>query len=257
MSELDKASTFPKGLSLGNVLGIWNFTGDPSSLGFDAPQGSVLFTTDSKIWQKSGALATDWTDRTSGIAAHKDTHKSGGTDAFVAADLLEAHIKRILESGDPQVLTVGAIADGQVLTRVGNAIVGANSEDVGPDTDVQDVAPTVGASTTSQVYVDMPGAAITTAVGVIRKYLVVFTGTAFVDKANKTINIRLLIDGVVDADSERQIDAPNSNALITIATSHGGHIDPGVVVKMQWAVTGGASPAVTLGQGTLNAIGVQ
>ncbi len=58
-------------------------------------------------------------------AAHKDTHKSGEADAFTSADLIEAQVRRILESGG-QVLTVGAIADGQVAQRSGTNLIGAN-----------------------------------------------------------------------------------------------------------------------------------
>lgn len=59
------------------------------------------------------------------VATHKDTHKSGGADAFASTDLLEAHIKRILESGG-QILTVGAIGDGEYLVRSGTGIAGAS-----------------------------------------------------------------------------------------------------------------------------------
>ncbi len=55
---------------------------------------------------------------------HKDTHKSGGSDAFLAADLLEAIVKRIRESGGATLL-VGAVADGQFLQRSGTTLIGA------------------------------------------------------------------------------------------------------------------------------------
>jgi hypothetical protein len=127
----------------------------------------------------------------------------------------------------------------------------------GQSVDVQDATPVEASQTTSSIYVDLPGASFTTAAGATRHYLVVFTATASVDKANKSINVRLVIGGVVDADSERQIDAPNSNALITIATTHAGTIAPGTEIKVQWSVTGGGGPAVTLGQGTLDGLGVE
>ena len=57
-------------------------------------------------------------------SAHKSTHVSGGSDAFAAADLLEAVVKRLRESGGPTDLTVGAIADGEFLKRSGATIVG-------------------------------------------------------------------------------------------------------------------------------------
>lgn len=55
---------------------------------------------------------------------HKDTHKSGGSDAFTAADLLEAVVKRIRESGGSVDLTMGAVADGQYIRRSGTTIIG-------------------------------------------------------------------------------------------------------------------------------------
>jgi hypothetical protein len=61
---------------------------------------------------------------TGGVAAHKDTHKSGGTDAFTSTDLLEAVVKRLRESSGPTDLTLGAVADGALLQRSGSAIVG-------------------------------------------------------------------------------------------------------------------------------------
>lgn len=58
------------------------------------------------------------------LPTHKDRHKSGGTDAFASTDLLEAVVKRLRESGSSTDLTMGAVADGEVLTRSGTDIVG-------------------------------------------------------------------------------------------------------------------------------------
>lgn len=55
---------------------------------------------------------------------HKDTHKSGGSDAFTAADLLEAVVKRVRESGGAVDLTFGAVADGQYIRRSGTSMIG-------------------------------------------------------------------------------------------------------------------------------------
>jgi hypothetical protein len=61
---------------------------------------------------------------TTTLPLHKDTHKSGGTDAFTSADILEAIVKRLQESGGPTTLTMGAVVDGQLLRRSGTSIVG-------------------------------------------------------------------------------------------------------------------------------------
>ncbi len=60
------------------------------------------------------------------VAAHKDTHKSGGADAFITTDLLEAIVKRLQVTG-PVTLTMGAVADGEALVRSGASIVGSSS----------------------------------------------------------------------------------------------------------------------------------
>ncbi len=57
--------------------------------------------------------------------AHKNTHVSGGSDAFTSTDLLEASVKRIRESSGPTTLTVGNVSDGEFLKRVGSTIVGS------------------------------------------------------------------------------------------------------------------------------------
>jgi hypothetical protein len=56
--------------------------------------------------------------------AHKDTHKSGGTDAFTGTDVLEAAVKRLEEQGGPTILAYGTINDGQYLARSGANVVG-------------------------------------------------------------------------------------------------------------------------------------
>lgn len=56
-------------------------------------------------------------------SAHKANHVSGGSDTFAATDLIEALVKRLLESGGASLL-IGAIADGQYLKRSGTGIIG-------------------------------------------------------------------------------------------------------------------------------------
>lgn len=57
---------------------------------------------------------------------HKATHVSGGTDAFDPTDVLEAAARRLAETGGPTILTLGAVADGKFLKRVGSNIVGVD-----------------------------------------------------------------------------------------------------------------------------------
>lgn len=61
------------------------------------------------------------------VAPHESTHASGGSDAFLSTDLLEAIVKRLQTSTGPTTLTLGAVADGDFLQRSGSSIVGASS----------------------------------------------------------------------------------------------------------------------------------
>lgn len=62
---------------------------------------------------------------------HKSTHVSGGSDAFLTTDLLDAIVQRLRETSGPTTLTMGAVSNGQVLTRSGTSIVGAASGSLG------------------------------------------------------------------------------------------------------------------------------
>jgi hypothetical protein len=55
---------------------------------------------------------------------HKDSHTSGGEDAFTSTDILEAVVKRLQESSGPTILVLGAVSDGKYLKRSGTNIVG-------------------------------------------------------------------------------------------------------------------------------------
>ena len=58
-----------------------------------------------------------------GVQPHESTHKSGGSDAFLSTDLIEAIVKRLQESGGPTTLAIGAVADGEFLKRSGSTII--------------------------------------------------------------------------------------------------------------------------------------
>lgn len=76
-----------------------------------------------------GSWAAPTVDAThSGSAHHAEDHRarhiSGGADAFLTTDVLEAIVKRLQESGGPTNLLIGSVPDGQFLKRSGTAIVG-------------------------------------------------------------------------------------------------------------------------------------
>jgi len=55
---------------------------------------------------------------------HKARHVSGGADAFVSTDVIEAIAKRLRETAGPTTLLMGAVADGEFLKRSGAALIG-------------------------------------------------------------------------------------------------------------------------------------
>ena len=55
---------------------------------------------------------------------HRTSHVSGGGDALLSTDLLEAIVKRLQESAGPTTLTLGAIADGEYAKRSGTTLIG-------------------------------------------------------------------------------------------------------------------------------------
>lgn len=73
--------------------------------------------------------AARWEKRTKFAQAaplpHKNTHKFGGSDTFVAADLVDAVVRRLRESGSPTDLLLGTITDGEFLKRSGTSIISA------------------------------------------------------------------------------------------------------------------------------------
>lgn len=74
MGVLDRAyETKAIALSYGSgetqIVGLLGGTDDPSSVGVDATDGSMYFRTSGQIWQKTGPLDTDWTEKGSGAGA--------------------------------------------------------------------------------------------------------------------------------------------------------------------------------------------
>lgn len=100
---------------------------DPQVDGVRADIGSLFLRSNGSIYAKMGPLNTDWTlvGLEGGVAPHKNTHVSGGTDAFVDTDLIDARIRNILESGGPTALAVMGIPDGTFLMRSGTDVVGS------------------------------------------------------------------------------------------------------------------------------------
>lgn len=79
----------------------------------------------------------------SGLQDHKDSHVVGGGDAFVPGDLLDATVSRLREGGGTT-LTLGAVADGEILLRSGTNLIGASAGGSGTLTvREQDSSPTV------------------------------------------------------------------------------------------------------------------
>lgn len=58
------------------------------------------------------------------LPVHRSAHISGGGDAFLSTDVLEAAAKGVQTSSGPTILAVGAITDGQWLKRSGTSVIG-------------------------------------------------------------------------------------------------------------------------------------
>jgi hypothetical protein len=107
-------------------------------------------------------------------------------------------------------------------------------------TDTQATSTSVIAATTSTTFVDMPGMTLTTDNDGSATYIFWFNSQYEINTPNKTIHFRLLVDGVVVPDSERDIEISSSNS-----PSYGGTaawqagIGDGLVVKVQWRVSSG------------------
>lgn len=104
---------------------------DQKPLRLDGQQLTQFQTGDTVPVANGGTGATDAAGARAALGAastaHKDTHKSGGSDALTSSDLMEAVVKRLRESGGPTDLTLGAVADGEVLKRSGSTIVGGSA----------------------------------------------------------------------------------------------------------------------------------
>ena len=95
----------------------------PAGIGYFAwdDNGGTPYASNGRAWLKVAAALS------AAPNAHKDTHKSGGSDALTATDLLEALVKRIRESGGADLL-IGSIADGKLTRRSGTSFVGGIAE---------------------------------------------------------------------------------------------------------------------------------
>ena len=115
------------------TLHLKDTAADPSAAGeFQRNAGNLKFHDGSVVKQVA------FTDAPT--TAHKDTHKSGGGDAFTSTDLLEAIVKRIQESAGPTTLTWGAVADGQRIKRSGTNLIGEVNGLPAPDFTSSEIA---------------------------------------------------------------------------------------------------------------------
>lgn len=74
----------------------------------------------------SAAVNQNFSDIQADFNDHRARHVSGGADAFLSTDVLEAIVKRLRETGGPTTLSIGAVADGEFLKRSGTSVVGAS-----------------------------------------------------------------------------------------------------------------------------------
>lgn len=93
----------------------------PGDLGID-PDTGRLYVARIPAGQVSALGSVALTDEFEGApAAHRSSHISGGSDAFLSTDILESAARR-LRTGDAVTLTVGTLVDGQFLRRNGTTL---------------------------------------------------------------------------------------------------------------------------------------
>ena len=64
--------------------GLVAFDIDPTTVGFNAPVGSLGMRTNGLHYRKTGALDTDWTETDTGAATSQDIH--AGVDTVISGD---------------------------------------------------------------------------------------------------------------------------------------------------------------------------
>jgi hypothetical protein len=126
----DPHPTYTTAAELAAGITAHEAAGDPHPGYLTAAEGDALFLTPAEGNAAYAALA------------HRASHISGGSDAFLSTDLLEAIVKRLQTTTGPTTLLLGAVADGEFLRRVGTAVIGA--------------APGAGSFTAAQVTLSLP-----------------------------------------------------------------------------------------------------
>lgn len=109
---------------LGGGLKSRTIDHDPTSVATDAPKGAILIDASGVHWLKLDDGLTTNVIELRDPNVHKDSHRAGGADAFVAADLLEATVRRVQEADGPTTLLFGNVLDGEFLKRSGTSVVG-------------------------------------------------------------------------------------------------------------------------------------
>jgi len=230
------------------------FTGEIQNIGsvsrVDATEGRIIVTIDglhtttaAQIFALAGTngtpgpsnkYVTDSDSRNTNArtpTAHKDSHKSGGGDAFTSSDLLEAVVKRLRESGGPTDLTLGAVADGEVLKRSGSSIIGAASGKL-KQTVFSEISSDT--TTTSATFVDLLTANITTTGGGL---LIHATVSSTSSGNSEDHHYQVLLDGTPKRGflhwAKSEVAGSGAVVIYLTGVSAAAH-----TVKLQWRVSG-------------------
>lgn len=84
MTNISRATSFPRGISLNDDVGIFPLDVDPSQApGFEAPQGSKILQTNGKMWRKVGVAATDWNEMDVTIFQAQAGRPNVSTDTYL------------------------------------------------------------------------------------------------------------------------------------------------------------------------------
>jgi hypothetical protein len=193
------------------------------------------------------------------------THNLGREDLYTKAvigditrnDLLVSVVPSASDPTNVCVVTLSSSQTGVIQILLADTLpvslpTSIKASPGGRDVQVADSTSDQTTTASGGTWDDIAGATLTTKAGATRSYQCVFTGEVAVSNKNRRVLVRIMIDGVAQASTVREVQPPKADAPTSIATNHAGVVGPGIVVKMQWQVTNGTG---TLREGSLSIMG--
>ena len=188
------------------------------------------------------------------------------------SDLTTENALKFLDPTDDDFFSLGDLVDVQVPGSPSGEPVLVFSQSLGKyalresttlnlgaiEADLQNAVATVGASTSSTQYVDVPGLSLLTSgtLDTPKRYLVSFSGGFEADKSNRTVSVILDVSGSQIAGSERSQVVASANAEQVLATNWTTTpLDKGSEIKVLYK-RGGGNATITVVEATLSIVGI-